>query len=118
MIQSSHKFKERTSFESAESVLAAILVLCLFAAILAFFHYNPELRSAIAGAFRPSDNFIATVESDPFAVLGVVSLSLVAFVATLFFLITTWSIATRSIHLLSARFLASANRSVESDKGN
>jgi hypothetical protein len=118
MIQFSHKFRERTFLESAESVLAAILVLCLLAAIFAFLHYNPEVRSAIAEAIRPSDSFIEAVESDPFAVLGVASLPIVVFVAIMLFLSTTWFISKKFIHSLIEQFFISDNCSAELDKGH
>jgi ribose/xylose/arabinose/galactoside ABC-type transport system permease subunit len=118
MVQSVQKIRKRASLENAESILAAIIVFCLLAIILTFFLFNPGIRSAIAEAMQPSDDFIATVESDPFSVLGVVCLPIVVFVLFIFVLFTGWLIARKFVRFLFERTLVPDSGSAMTDREN
>lgn len=113
----SQKSTQRASLENAASVMAIILVFCLLAALFAIFTYNPELRSGITDALRPSDNFLMQLEYDPFlSVLGIFSLFVAVFAGTMLLFFTVWFIAKKCIHLFLARFLVSDNGNAEADK--
>jgi hypothetical protein len=113
----SQKSRRRASLENAASVTAVVLVFCLLAALFVLFTYNPELRSGITEALRPSDSFLMNMEDDPFlSVLGIFSLSVAVFVGVILILFAVWFIAKKCVHFFLIRFIISDNGKAEVDE--